>query len=224
MEVLNFFVQFVLHIDVHLGQIISTYGVVTYLILFLVIFIETGLVFVPFLPGDSLLFAAGAFSAIGSLNIFVLLGLMMVAAVLGDTSNYWIGHFFGEELILNPKVPLKKEHIEKTKAFFDKHGGKTIILARFVPIVRTFAPFVAGIGKMNYGKFISYNIIGGVAWVLIATLSGFFFGNIPFVKDNFSFVILAIIIISILPMVFEITKNKKNSGENLTTMEKDDLK
>ena len=224
MEVLNFFVQFVLHIDVHLGQIISTYGVLTYLILFLVIFIETGLVFVPFLPGDSLLFAAGAFSAIGSLNIFVLLGLMMVAAVLGDTSNYWIGHFFGEELILNPKVPLKKEHIEKTKAFFDKHGGKTIILARFVPIVRTFAPFVAGIGKMNYGKFISYNIIGGVAWVLIATLSGFFFGNIPFVKDNFSFVILAIIIISILPMVFEITKNKKNSGENLTTMEKDDLK
>lgn len=224
MEVLNFFVQFVLHIDVHLGQIISTYGVVTYLILFLVIFIETGLVFVPFLPGDSLLFAAGAFSAIGSLNIFVLLGLMMVAAVLGDTSNYWIGHFFGEELILNPKVPLKKEHIEKTKAFFDKHGGKTIILARFVPIVRTFAPFVAGIGKMNYGKFISYNIIGGVAWVLIATLSGFFFGNIPFVRYNFSFVILAIIIISLLPMVFEIAKNKKNSGENLTTMEKDDPK
>ena len=224
MEVLNFFVQFVLHIDVHLGQIISTYGVITYLILFLVIFIETGLVFVPFLPGDSLLFAAGAFSAIGSLNIFVLLGLMMVAAVLGDTSNYWIGHFFGEELILNPKVPLKREHIEKTKAFFDKHGGKTIILARFVPIVRTFAPFVAGIGKMNYGKFISYNIIGGVAWVLIATLSGFFFGNIPFVRANFSFVVLAIIVISLLPMVFEITKNKKNSGENLTTMEKDDLK
>jgi membrane-associated protein len=176
--------------------------------MFFVIFIETGIVFTPFLPGDSLLFAAGAFAALGSLNIFVLLGLMILAAVLGDTSNYWIGHFFGERLIANPKVPIKKGHIDKTKAFFDKHGGKTIILARFVPIVRTFAPFVAGVGRMNYGKFISFNIIGGIAWVLLATLTGFFFGNIPFVKDNFSIVILVIIVISILPMFFEIVKGK----------------
>jgi membrane-associated protein len=210
MEIINFLVDFVLHIDVHLGQIISTYGIATYAILFVVIFIETGIVFTPFLPGDSLLFAAGAFAALGALNIFALLGLLTIAAILGDTSNYWIGHFFGEKLIANPKVPIKKEHIDKTKAFFDKHGGKTIILARFVPIVRTFAPFVAGVGKMHYGKFISYNIIGGVAWVLIATLAGYFFGNIPFVKDNFSIVILGIIVISILPMVFEVVKSKLN--------------
>jgi membrane-associated protein len=208
MSAITFLIDFVLHIDVHLGQIISSYGIATYAILFIIIFIETGLVFTPFLPGDSLLFAAGAFAALGSLNIFMLVGLMIVAAILGDTSNYWIGHFFGEKLIANPKVPLKKEHIEKTQAFFDKHGGKTIILARFVPIVRTFAPFVAGAGKMNYAKFISYNVIGGIAWVLLATLTGFFFGNIPFVKNNFSIVILAIVVISILPMIFELIKGR----------------
>lgn len=208
MNAINFLLDFVLHIDTHLGQIISTYGAATYAIMFFVIFIETGIVFTPFLPGDSLLFAAGAFAALGSLNVFVLVGLMIVAAVLGDTCNYWIGHFFGEKLIANPKVPIKKEHIDKTKAFFDKHGGKTIILARFVPIVRTFAPFVAGVGKMNYGKFISFNVIGGIAWVLIATLAGFFFGNILFVRNNFSIVILVIIVISVLPMVLEIVKGK----------------
>lgn len=208
MNIINFLIDFILHIDTHLGLIISTYGVTTYVILFIVIFIETGLVFTPFLPGDSLLFAAGAFAALGSLNVFALLGLLITAAILGDTCNYWIGHFFGERLIANPRVPIKKEHIDKTKEFFDKHGGKTIILARFVPIVRTFAPFVAGIGKMHYGKFISYNVIGGMAWVLIATLAGFFFGNIPFVKDNFSIVILIIIVLSVLPMIFEIMKNK----------------
>lgn len=211
MNIINFLIDFILHIDTHLGQIISTYGTATYAIMFFVIFIETGLVFTPFLPGDSLLFAAGAFAALGSLNIFVLLGLMIVAAVLGDTCNYWIGHFFGEKLIANPRVPLKKEHIDKTQKFFEKYGGKTIILARFVPIVRTFAPFVAGVGKMNYGKFISFNVIGGIAWVLIATLAGFFFGNIPFVRDNFSIVILVIIVISVLPMILEIVKSRLKS-------------
>ncbi len=157
----------------------------------------------PFLPGDSLLFAAGTFAALGSLNILLIAGLLMIAAVVGDTVNYWIGHFFGEKLVANPKVPIRKEHIEQTQKFFDRHGGKTIILARFVPIVRTFAPFVAGIGKMHYGKFISFNIIGGIGWVLLVTLSGFFFGNIPVVRDNFSTVIIAIVLISIVPMIIQ---------------------
>jgi membrane-associated protein len=204
----TFLIDFILHIDTHLGQIISAYGVATYAILFVIIFIETGLVVTPFLPGDSLLFAVGALVALGSLNLFSLLLLLILAAVLGDTANYWIGHFFGEKLVANPKVPIKKEHIEKTQKFFDKYGGKTIILARFVPIVRTFAPFVAGVGKMHYGKFISFNVIGGIAWVLIVVFSGFFFGNIPFVKENFSLVVLAIVFISILPMVFEYFNHK----------------
>jgi len=198
--------DFILHIDVHLGQIILDYGTLTYAILFGIIFVETGLVFVPFLPGDSLLFAAGAFAALGSLNLWVVLGLMMIAAVAGDTMNYWIGHFFGQKLVDNPRVPINKEHIEETQKFFDKHGGKTIILARFVPIVRTFAPFVAGIGRMKYGQFISYNVIGGVTWVVAATLAGFFFGNIPFVKENFSLVVLGIVGVSIVPMIIPVVK------------------
>lgn len=198
--------DFILHIDVHLGTIISTYGIVTYAILFGIIFVETGLVFVPFLPGDSLLFAAGAFAALGSLNLWVVLGLMIIAAILGDTVNYWIGHFFGDKLVANPRVPINKEHIEETQKFFDKHGGKTIILARFVPIVRTFAPFVAGIGRMKYSQFVSFNIIGGISWVLIATLAGFFFGNIPFVKENFSLVVLGIVLLSVAPMVSPVVK------------------
>jgi len=203
MTALKFLIDFILHLDVHLGQIISAYGSLTYALLFLIIFVETGLVITPFLPGDSLLFAVGAFAALGSLNIFMLLVLLTVAAIFGDTANYWIGHFFGEKLVANPKIPIKKEHIVRTQKFFDKHGGKTIILARFVPIVRTFAPFVAGIGKMHYGKFISFNIIGGIGWVLLVTLSGFFFGNIPVVKDNFSTVIIAIVLISIAPMIIQ---------------------
>lgn len=208
--------DFILHIDVHLGQIILDYGTLTYLILFAIIFVETGFVFVPFLPGDSLLFAAGAFAALGSLNLFLVLGLMMVAAILGDTLNYWIGHFFGQKLVDNPRVPINKEHIEETQKFFDKHGGKTIILARFVPIVRTFAPFVAGIGRMKYSQFISYNLIGGVAWVLIATMAGFFFGNIPFVKENFSLVVLGIVGVSIVPMILPLIKSllTKFKGKN----------
>lgn len=208
MQFLTFIFDFILHIDVHLGQIISDYGFLTYAVLFVIIFIETGLVFTPFLPGDSLLFAAGAFAALGSLNIYVLWILLAAAAILGDTANYWIGHFFGQRLISNPKVPIKAEHIEKTNKFFEKHGGKTIIMARFVPIVRTFAPFVAGIGKMSYGKFISYNFIGGLAWVTLALFAGFFFGNITYVKENFSLIVLLIILISVLPMIVPVVASK----------------
>jgi membrane-associated protein len=210
MQVIKFLIDFILHLDVHLGQIIASYGVLTYAILFAIIFIETGLVVMPFLPGDSLLFAAGAFAALGSFNIFYLLILLGLAATLGDTANYWIGHFFGEAMIANPRIPIKKEHIEKTKKFFDKHGGKTIILARFVPIVRTFAPFVAGVGKMHYSTFISFNIIGGIAWVMLFTLAGYFFGNIPTVKHNFTLVIFVIIGLSVVPMVYEALKAKTN--------------
>lgn len=206
MDLIKLIFDFILHIDVHLGQIISTYGVATYAILFAIIFMETGLVFTPFLPGDSLLFAAGAFASLGSLNIFILLFLLWLAAFLGDTCNYWIGHFFGKKLVDHPKIPLDEKHIKETQKFFDKHGGKTIILARFMPFIRTFAPFVAGIGKMHYGQFISYNIVGGALWVAIATVSGFFFGNIPFVRQNFSLVIFSVIIISLLPIIIEIIR------------------
>jgi membrane-associated protein len=153
--------DFILHIDVHLSQLISQYGLLTYLILFGIIFVETGVVLMPFLPGDSLLFAAGALSALGSFNPWLVFFVLSVAAFLGDTSNYWIGHFFGEKIIANPRIPINKNHIDETNKFFDKHGGKTIFLARFVPIVRTFAPFVAGVGKMHYSKFITYNAVGG---------------------------------------------------------------
>jgi len=211
-------VDFILHIDKHLAEIISQYGIVTYAILFGIIFIETGLVVTPFLPGDSLLFAAGAFAALGSLNIFVVISLLCVAAITGDTANYWIGHFLGEKLIANPRIPIKDEHIKETEVFFKKHGGKTIILARFVPIVRTFAPFVAGIGKMHYGNFISYNIFGGIAWVFIFTLAGYFFGNIPAVKHNFSVVIMAIILISVLPMVYHWVQKKLKKVKKIKTL------
>ncbi|MFH1243980.1 MAG: DedA family protein [bacterium] len=205
-------IDFILHIDVRLGAIIASYGILTYAILFGIIFVETGLVFVPFLPGDSLLFAAGAFAALGSLNLWLVLGLMMVAAILGDTANYWIGHFFGEKLVANPRVPIKREHIEETQKFFAKHGGKTIILARFVPIVRTFAPFVAGIGKMKYTNFFAYNIVGGISWVMLATLAGYFFGNIPFVRENFSLVVLGIVLVSVVPMIVPLIKSKVIKG------------
>lgn len=197
-----FLIDFILHIDKHLGELISAYGTLVYGILFVIIFIETGLVITPFLPGDSLLFAAGAFAAIGNLNVFILLALLFIAAVLGDTVNYWIGHYFGKKILANPKIPINQEHIDQTNKFFDKHGGKTIFLARFVPIVRTFAPFVAGIGKMNYPSFLSWNVVGGFVWVFGFTLLGYFFGNVPFVKDNFSLAIIFIVIISILPMIY----------------------
>ncbi|MEK7091072.1 MAG: DedA family protein [Patescibacteria group bacterium] len=211
MQFLKFLIDFILHIDVHLGELITTYGILTYAILFVIIFIETGLVFIPFLPGDSLLFAAGTFSAIGSLNPWLVFLLLSLAAVLGDTVNYWIGHFFGQKILNNPKIPINQEHVDKTNQFFAKHGGKTIFLARFVPIIRTFAPFVAGIGKMDYSKFIFYNIFGGIVWVGLFTFAGYFFGNVSFVKHNFSLVILAIIILSIVPMLLHFLQNLKKS-------------
>jgi len=210
MEVVRFLIDFIIHLDVHLGEIISTYGTLTYGILFLIIFAETGFVVTPFLPGDSLLFAAGAFAALGDLNIWLMVGFLMLAAILGDTVNYWIGHFFGQKIVDNPKIKfINQDHIDKTEKFYEKYGGKTIILARFVPIVRTFAPFVAGVGKMSYPHFILYNVVGGVAWVMLFGWAGFFFGNMPAVKHNFTLVIFVIIGISVLPMVVEAIKAKK---------------
>lgn len=213
MDIISGIISFILHIDTHLGEIIAQYGTLSYAILFVIIFIETGLVFTPFLPGDSLLFAAGAFAALGSFNVVFLFLLLWVAAFLGDTANYWIGHFFGEKIISNPKLPIKKEHIDKTQAFYDKHGGKTIFLARFIPIVRTFAPFVAGIGKMSYRHFIMYNILGGLAWVACFIFAGYFFGNIPQVKENFSLVVFVIIFLSVVPMIVEFIKSRSRSTD-----------
>lgn len=208
------FLDFFLHLDDKLAAIISDYGTTTYVILFLIIFIETGVVIWPFLPGDSLLFAAGTFAALGSLNIALLIVILFIAAFLGDTVNYLIGKHLGLRILQkkrkNGKQLIKQEYIDKTHGFFDKHGPKTIILARFVPIVRTFAPFVAGIGQMNYGKFISYNIIGGAVWVVGLSLLGFFFGTIPIVQENFEIVILGIIFISIVPIIIEFIRHKMN--------------
>jgi len=207
MDIINKMVDLFLHLDAYLAQIIATYGVWTYGILFTVIFVETGLVIFPFLPGDSLLFAAGTFAALGALNIWFLMGLLMVAAILGDTVNYSIGHYLGERAYDIKWI--KKENLDKTHAFFEKHGGKAIFLARFVPIVRTFAPFVAGIGKMDYSYFITYNLTGGVTWVALFTLLGYFFGNLEFVQKNFELVIIAIILISVVPMGYEWMKARR---------------
>lgn len=206
MDILTGAFGFVLHIDKYLGEIISKYDTLSYLILFFIIFAETGFVFTPFLPGDSLLFAAGAFAAKGSFNITLLLAVLWLAAFLGDTANYWIGHFFGQKMVNNPRIPINQEHIDKTQRFFDKHGGKAIFLARFVPIVRTTAPFVAGIGRMEYKKFIYYNLSGGFIWIFGFTLLGYFFGNIPAVKENFSIAVMAIIALSVLPIITEFVK------------------
>lgn len=213
MSFITSIISFILHIDVHLAEIVAQYGVLSYGFLFAIIFAETGLIVTPFLPGDSLLFAIGALSALGSFNIFLSLAVLAAAAILGDTVNYWVGHFFGQKIVDNPNIPfINQKHIDQTTEFYKKHGGKTIILARFVPIVRTFAPFVAGIGKMDYGQFLLYNVIGGLTWVGAFTLLGFFFGNLPSVKENFTIVVLAIIAISVLPMIWEFIKAKR-SGE-----------
>jgi membrane-associated protein len=209
MEIVRQLIDIFMHLDKYLGQIISQYGTLTYLLLFLVIFMETGLVVTPFLPGDSLIFAAGTFAspALGSpLNIWVLWVLLCVAAIAGDTVNYWIGHYIGPRAFSGEVRFLKKEYMDRTHAFFEKYGGKTIILARFVPIVRTFAPFVAGVGAMTYGRFITYNVIGGIAWVTIFLWMGYFFGHLPFVQNNFSVIVIAIILISVLPAVYEFVK------------------
>ncbi len=202
-------VDFILHVDKYLDMIIAAVGNWTYVVLFIIVFIETGLVVTPFLPGDSLLFAAGAFAARGAFDVILLYALMAVAAVLGDTANYWIGHYIGPRVFTTKSRLFKKEYLDRTQAFYDKHGGKTIFLARFIPIIRTFAPFVAGVGKMTYGHFITYNIVGGIVWTAIFIFGGYFFGNLPFVEKNFSLVIIAIIVISVLPAVYEAIKNRR---------------
>ena len=211
----SYLIDIFLHLDKYLGMVINQYGFETYLILFIIIFLETGLVVTPFLPGDSLIFAAAALSVDGMLNIYALVGILMVAAILGDTANYEIGRFFGNKLIkIGGGKLIKQEHLDKTNAFYEKYGGKTIIFARFIPIVRTLAPFVAGIGKMKYKKFISFNAVGGVLWVLGVSALGYFFGNIPVVKKNFEIVVIAIILISIMPAGIEFLKSKmKKSNE-----------
>ncbi len=213
MELIKNFIELFLHLDKHLNVIIQNYGVWTYLLLFLVIFCETGLVVTPLLPGDSLLFAAGTFAALGSLKVEWLFVLLSVAAIAGDTVNYWIGHYVGPKVFHKEDVRfLNKEYLDRTHRFYEKHGGKTIIIARFIPIIRTFAPFVAGIGRMTYGRFISYNVFGGLAWIAIFLFGGYYFGNLPFVKRNFTLVILAIIFISVLPGVIEFLNHRYRSS------------
>ncbi len=209
MNTVLYLVDLFLHLDKYLSVVIQDYGIWTYLLIFMVIFIETGLVVTPFLPGDSLIFAAGAFAAIGALDVHLLYVILVIAAFLGDTANYWIGHLIGPRAFSGNIRFLKKEYLDRTHDFYEKYGGKTIILARFIPIIRTFAPFVAGIGAMSYGKFISYNIIGGLAWVALFGYGGYFFGNLPFVQENFSFVVLAIILISVMPGVVEYFKSRR---------------
>ncbi|MDD2943221.1 MAG: DedA family protein [bacterium] len=207
MDTLKFIIDIFLHLDKHLAEVINQYGTLTYAMLFLVIFVETGLVIMPFLPGDSLLFAIGTFCALGALDIWLSIALLLVAAIVGDSVNYSIGRRLGERAY-NVRW-INKNHLLEAEAFFARHGGKTIILARFVPIVRTFAPFIAGMGKMSYQSFLAYNVIGGVAWVVGLTMAGFLFGNIPVVKANFEFVILGIIGISVLPIAIEWLKAKR---------------
>lgn len=210
MTVISFVIDFVLHMDEYLGQIVSSTGYWTYAILFVVIFIETGLVVTPFLPGDSLLFAAGALiAATGVLDIKVLYLLMVIAAVGGDTANYWIGHSIGQGVYKKESRFIKKEYLDRTHNFYEEHGNMTIFLARFIPIIRTFAPFVAGVGRMTYKHFISYNIIGGIIWPALFLFGGYFFGNIPFIQEHFSLVVIAIVIISFIPAVVEFIKARK---------------
>ncbi len=210
MDLIYSLIDFILHIDDHLVEIVNNYQTWTYLILFLIIFAETGLVVTPFLPGDSLLFAAGAIIAKPEtdLNIFLMWGLLMVAGILGDMVNYHVGKYIGPKAFSGKYKFLKKEYLEKTEKFYDKYGGKTIIYARFVPIVRTFAPFVAGVGSMSYAKFASFNVIGAILWVTSFLFIGYFFGGLPIIKDNFTIVVFAIIFLSILPPIIEVVKEK----------------
>jgi membrane-associated protein len=209
MDLLKKFVDLFLHLDTHLSQVIAQYGTGTYLILFLIVFCETGLVVTPFLPGDSLLFAAGTFAALGQLDLWLMMLLLAAAAVLGDTVNYWVGSAIGPRAFSGELRFLKKEHLDRTHAFYEKHGGKTIILARFVPIVRTFAPFVAGVGTMSYRHFLLYNIAGAVLWVGLLVPAGYFFGNIPVVRENFTMVILAIVALSVMPVAVEALRGRR---------------
>jgi len=212
MDLVHFFVDFFLHLDKHLAEVIQAYGTWTYALLFSIVFLETGLVVTPLLPGDSLLFAAGSFAALGALDVGLLFVLLSVAAILGDTVNYAIGHYLGPKVFHFPKSRFfNPEHLRQTHTFYEKYGGKTIIIARFVPIVRTFAPFVAGIGAMSYGRFLAYNVVGGVLWVAVCLFAGYFFGNLPFVKKNFSLVIVAIVLVSILPALVEYLRHRREA-------------
>lgn len=210
MNVISKAINVFLHLDKYLGAVIQNYGISTYGFLFIVIFLETGLVFAPILPGDSLLFAAGAFAATGSLKIIWLLIILSIAAIAGDTVNYWIGYKAGPKIFFKDGHPLfNKEYLQRAQNFYEKYGKKTIIIARFLPIVRTFAPFVAGIGKMKYPVFLAYNVIGGILWVAAATLAGYAFGNLEIVKNNFSLAIIAIIILSLIPTAWEYFKQRR---------------
>ncbi len=209
MDPITFLLDFLIHLDTYLSLLIHAFGAWTYAILFGVVFCETGLVIFPFLPGDSLLFAAGAFAALGSLDLLSLFISLVAAAILGDTVNYWIGHYIGPKIFTKKNVRfMNRAYLDRAHRFYEKHGGKTIVLARFIPIVRTFAPFVAGIGAMSYRRFIIYNIAGGIAWVSLFLSLGYFFGNIPAVKENFALVIIAIIIISFMPAVIELARKR----------------
>ena len=210
MEFIQLVIDFILHIDRHLAELTAAYGPWIYGILFLIIFCETGLVVTPFLPGDSLLFVAGAIATQDAMNVHIMVPLLIVAAILGDAVNYSIGRFFGAKLFANPDSKIfRRRYLEVTEAFYEKHGGKTIILARFVPIVRTFAPFVAGMGHMPYRRFATYNVIGAVVWVTLFSYAGYFFGNLPVVQSNLHYLIVAIIFVSILPGVIEIIRHRR---------------
>lgn len=208
-QVLTKIIDIFLHLDINLAQVITQYGSLTYGLLFLIVFMETGFVVTPFLPGDSLLFAAGALSVTSSLKIYWLYLLFLLAAILGDTVNYWVGHFVGPKIFEKDTKLIKKEYLIRTQKFYERYGGHAIVLARFIPIIRTFAPFVAGIAKMNYRYFITYNIVGGVAWVSLFLWSGHFFGNLPLVKANFHYVVIVIIFLSITPILYELLKSFK---------------
>ena len=214
MDPLQNLIEFFLHLDIHLNEIINQYGTITYAILFFVIFAETGFVFTPFLPGDSLLFAAGTFAASGSFNVHILFVILASAAFIGDNLNYWVGRKLGQKLFERNSRFLKKEYLDKTHKFYEKHGGKTIILARFFPIIRTFSPFVAGLGSMRYSRFVINDIAGAIIWVSVFVYAGFFFGNIPVIKNNFSIVIVAIILISALPAIIEFIRHRKSLSNN----------
>ena len=213
-ELIVQFIDIFIHLDKHISLVLQTFGAWTYLIVFLIIFCETGFVVTPILPGDSLLFGLGTFAARGDLDVVWLILLLSVAAVGGDTVNYAIGKYVGPRVFTQKDSRLfKKEYLDRTHKFYEKYGGITIIVARFMPIVRTFAPFVAGIGRMSYGRFLSYNVIGGISWILLFITGGYYFGNLPFVKANFTFVIIAIIIISMLPGIIEYVRHRKDMAD-----------
>lgn len=218
MGFVSYIINFILHLDKNLATIIQTYGALTYGILFFIIFLETGLVVTPFLPGDSLLFVAGTFSATSALNIWYLYLLLLFAAILGDNTNYWIGRFIGSRVFAKENARFfKKEYLEKTRAFYAKYGVKAIILARFMPIIRTFSPFVAGVGRMHYPRFLAFDIFGGFLWITVFTWGGYFFGNLPVVKQNFHTAIFVIIFLSILPGLIEFIKHKKAKKTEVST-------